>query len=86
MAGRGAGVHPLGDSGVSHAPIRLQQTENFEIDFVELIADERIFRLTANYRTILAHAGHPTTGYRNQTEKVESTFRLVFDSVSTSSS
>ncbi len=33
-----------------------------------------------------AYSGHPTTGYRNQTEKVERTFRLVFDSVSTSSS
>ena len=54
MAGRGAGVHPLGDLGVSHAPIRLQKTENFEIDFVELIGDERIFRLRTAYWTILA--------------------------------
>jgi hypothetical protein len=86
MAGRGAGVHPLGNLCVSHAPIRLHQTENFEIHFVELIGDERIFRLIAVYWTTFVHAGFSTEGYCNQTEKVESTFPFVFGIVPASSS
>ena len=40
VAGGGAGVHPLGDLGIAHAPVRLQQAQDSEVGPVEFCLHE----------------------------------------------